>query len=175
MKQPKITVITASYNAKNTIEQTISSVVNQDYPDIEYVIVDGGSIDGSVSIIEEYASSYNIKWVSEPDQGLYDALNKGVQMATGDYIEFALSRHNSTVKKTYNRLQYDSSYRKDIAKEALGEQTSLHGETCHHDKLIDFSYWYWYRETVFCCPHPHTKLDQQKYQYSTPFHLPLVK
>lgn len=87
MKQPKITVITASYNAKNTIEQTISSVVNQDYPDIEYVIVDGGSIDGSVSIIEEYASSYNIKWVSEPDQGLYDALNKGVQMATGDYIE----------------------------------------------------------------------------------------
>ena len=87
MKQPKITVITASYNAKNTIEQTISSVVDQDYPDIEYVIVDGGSTDGTLSIIAEYASSYNIKWISEPDQGLYDALNKGVQMATGDYIE----------------------------------------------------------------------------------------
>lgn len=87
MNQPKITVITASYNAENTIEQTISSIVNQNYPNIEYVIVDGGSTDGTVSIIEKYASSYNIKWVSEPDQGLYDALNKGVQMATGDYIE----------------------------------------------------------------------------------------
>lgn len=87
MNQPKITVITASYNAENTIEQTISSVVNQNYPNIEYVIVDGGSTDGTVSVIEEYASSYNIQWISEADQGLYDALNKGVQMATGDYIE----------------------------------------------------------------------------------------
>jgi hypothetical protein len=87
MNQPKITVITASYNAENTIEQTISSVVNQNYPNIEYVIVDGGSTDGTVSVIKEYASSYNIQWISEPDQGLYDALNKGVQMATGDYIE----------------------------------------------------------------------------------------
>ena len=61
--------------------------MNQNYPNIEYVIVDGGSTDGTVSVIKEYASSYNIQWISEPDQGLYDALNKGVQMATGDYIE----------------------------------------------------------------------------------------
>ena len=87
MGHVKISVVTAAYNAAKTIEQTISSVVNQDYPYIEYVIVDGSSTDGTVSIIEKYASSYNIKWVSEPDRGLYDALNKGVQMATGDYIE----------------------------------------------------------------------------------------
>ena len=87
MEHVKISVVTAAYNAAKTIEQTISSVVNQDYPYIEYVIVDGSSTDGTVSIIEKYASSYNIKWVSEPDRGLYDALNKGVQMATGDYVE----------------------------------------------------------------------------------------
>ena len=82
----KITIITASYNAVSTIEQTISSVIHQDYPNIEYIIVDGGSTDGTVEIIKKY-EHYGIKWISEPDEGLYDALNKGVQMSTGDYIE----------------------------------------------------------------------------------------
>lgn len=83
----KITIITAAYNAARTIEQTISSVVHQDYPNIEYIIIDGGSTDGTVSVIKRYASIYDIKWVSEVDHGLYDALNKGVRMATGDYVE----------------------------------------------------------------------------------------
>lgn len=83
----KITIITAAYNAGKTIEQTISSVVHQDYPNIEYIIIDGGSTDETVSVIERYASFYNIIWISEADQGLYDALNKGVRMATGDYVE----------------------------------------------------------------------------------------
>lgn len=82
----KITIITASYNAATTIEQTISSIVHQDYSDLEYIIVDGGSIDGTVEIIKQY-EPYGIKWISEPDQGLYDALNKGIQMSTGDFIE----------------------------------------------------------------------------------------
>lgn len=82
----KITIITASYNAVKTIEQTILSVVHQDYPNLEYIIVDGGSTDGTVDIIRKY-ESYGIKWISESDEGLYDALNKGVQIATGDYIE----------------------------------------------------------------------------------------
>lgn len=86
MKPIKISIITASYNAEQTIEQTISSVIYQDYDNIEYIIVDGASTDGTVEIIKKYAS-YGIKWISEPDQGLYDALNKGVCMATGDYIE----------------------------------------------------------------------------------------
>lgn len=83
----KITIITATYNAGKTIEQTISSIVCQDYPNLEYIIIDGGSTDDTVSIIEKYASSYAIKWISEPDQGLYDALNKGVRMSNGDYVE----------------------------------------------------------------------------------------
>lgn len=83
---PKITIITAAYNAVETIEQTISSVVHQDYPCLEYVIVDGASTDGTLEIIKRYAP-YGIRWISEPDHGLYDALNKGVYMATGDYVE----------------------------------------------------------------------------------------
>lgn len=82
----KITIITASYNAATTIEQTISSIVHQDYSNLEYIIVDGGSIDGTVEIIKKY-EPYGIKWISEPDQGLYDALNKGIRMSTGDFIE----------------------------------------------------------------------------------------
>lgn len=86
MEKIKVTIITASYNAKKTIEQTISSVVHQDYPNIEYIVVDGGSTDGTVEIIKKY-EPYGVKWISEPDQGLYDALNKGLQLATGDYVE----------------------------------------------------------------------------------------
>lgn len=86
-KQIKISIITAAYNVEKTIEQTILSIVQQDYPNLEYIIVDGNSTDKTVEIIKKYASHYGIKWVSEPDKGLYDALNKGVHMATGDYIE----------------------------------------------------------------------------------------
>ena len=82
----KITIITVSYNAAATIEQTISSVVHQDYPNIEYIIIDGGSTDGTIDIIKRY-DSYGIRWISEPDHGIYDAMNKGIQMASGDYIE----------------------------------------------------------------------------------------
>ena len=82
----KITILTATFNSGKTLEQTISSVVNQDYKDIEYIIVDGASTDNTVDIIKKY-EKYGIKWISEPDNGLYDALNKGFDMATGDYFQ----------------------------------------------------------------------------------------
>ena len=83
----KISIITVSYNAAATIEQTISSVVNQRYKDIEYIIIDGGSTDGTVDIIKKYEDRI-VYWVSEPDEGIYDAMNKGCNMSTGDYIQF---------------------------------------------------------------------------------------
>lgn len=86
MKDVKITIITVCYNANTTIEQTICSVLNQTYKNIEYIIVDGGSTDGTLDILHKYSDK--IKWVSEPDNGIYDAMNKGIKMASGDYIQF---------------------------------------------------------------------------------------
>jgi glycosyltransferase involved in cell wall biosynthesis len=83
----KFSIITICLNSQNFIEQTIQSVIDQDYPDIEYIIVDGGSVDGTVEIIRQYAEKdKRIKWVSDPDNGISDAMNKGVDMATGKYF-----------------------------------------------------------------------------------------
>lgn len=83
----KFSIITICLNSENFIEQTIRSVIGQEYLDIEYIIVDGGSFDGTVDIIRHYAEKdKRIKWVSEPDNGISDAMNKGVEMASGKYI-----------------------------------------------------------------------------------------
>ena len=83
----KITVVTVCYNVVSTIEATIKSVLGQTHDDIEYIIIDGGSTDGTVDVIRRYAPQLAY-WVSEPDKGIYDAMNKGLAKATGDYINF---------------------------------------------------------------------------------------
>ena len=84
----KITIITVSYNSSATIRDTIKSLLMQSYSNIEYIIVDGLSKDNTVDIIKEYESKFNgrLRWVSEKDKGLYDAMNKGIRMATGDVV-----------------------------------------------------------------------------------------
>lgn len=82
---PKISVITISYNSVGTIEETIKSVVNQGYENLEYIIVDGGSTDGTIEIIKKYEPFIH-RWVSEKDQGISDAFNKGIRLSTGDII-----------------------------------------------------------------------------------------
>lgn len=84
----KISVITVCYNAESVIEKTIRSVLNQTYEDLEYIIVDGASKDHTPDIIEGYLMDTRVKYLSEPDKGIYDAMNKGAGMATGDYLEF---------------------------------------------------------------------------------------
>lgn len=81
----KISIITVCYNSASTLESTIKSVASQTYDDIEYIIVDGNSIDETLKIIKKYPNTIT-KWISEKDKGLYDAMNKGVGMATGEYI-----------------------------------------------------------------------------------------
>jgi len=84
----KISIITVSFNSSNTICDTIESVLSQSYPDIEYIIVDGQSNDNTVDLIKEYEPKFNgrMHWTSEPDKGLYDAMNKGIKLATGDIV-----------------------------------------------------------------------------------------
>lgn len=84
----KISIVTAAWNSGATLRDTIESVLSQSYPDIEYIIVDGASKDNTVEIIREYEPSFNgrLKWISEPDRGIYDAMNKGIRMATGDVV-----------------------------------------------------------------------------------------
>jgi len=83
----KITIITVVYNNVNTLEQTILSVLRQTYKNIEYIIIDGGSNDGTVSIIKKYETGISY-WISEKDDGIYNAMNKGIGAATGEYIQF---------------------------------------------------------------------------------------
>ena len=81
----KVSLITVTYNSARFLQNAIQSVYNQDYSNIEYIIVDGGSSDGTLSIIEQNSACI-AKWISEKDNGMYDAINKGMKMATGDVI-----------------------------------------------------------------------------------------
>jgi len=83
--KPLLTVVTVVRNGENTLEQTILSVLNQTYDNIEYIIVDGVSTDGTLDIVKKYEDKIDY-WVSEPDSGLYDAMNKGAVLASGDYV-----------------------------------------------------------------------------------------
>jgi glycosyltransferase involved in cell wall biosynthesis len=87
-KQPLITIITVVYNDKDNIESTILSVVNQTYKNIEYIIIDGNSTDGTIDVIKKYEDKIT-HWISEADEGIYDAMNKGWSLASEDsYILF---------------------------------------------------------------------------------------
>lgn len=121
--QPTISIITVSYNAVSTIEDTILSVINQTYHHIEYIIIDGLSTDGTVDIIKKYESQIAY-WVSEPDRGIYDAMNKGLKIASGDFVYFLgaddLLFSRDTIAIVANRINernsvyYGDSYFTDI-------------------------------------------------------------
>ena len=101
----KVSIITVCFNSSKTIEETIQSVLSQDYPNIEYLVIDGGSIDGTQTIIQKYQGKI-ASWVSEPDQGMYAAMNKGISMATGDVIGILNSDDVYVSSRAVSELMY---------------------------------------------------------------------
>jgi glycosyltransferase involved in cell wall biosynthesis len=85
MQCPRVTIVTPSYNQGQFLDRAISSIINQNYPDLEYIVIDGGSTDNSVEIIKKYEKHFAY-WVSEKDKGQSDAINKGMRRATGDIV-----------------------------------------------------------------------------------------
>lgn len=83
--KPLISIVTVVYNGEQHLKQTINSVLNQTYKNLEYIIIDGGSTDGTINIIKQYEKHIDY-WVSEPDNGIYEAMNKGIKMANGELI-----------------------------------------------------------------------------------------
>ena len=105
----KLSIITINKNNAIGLEKTIQSVINQTYFDkIEYIVIDGLSTDGSSMIIDKYKDYFSY-WVSEEDNGIYDAMNKGTNVATGEYLLFLNSGdvlyHNNIIKEVYNELK----------------------------------------------------------------------
>lgn len=86
----KISIITVSYNSAETLRDIIESILHQTHKDIDYIVIDGASSDGSVELLREYEPKFDgrMRWVSEPDKGLYDAMNKGIRAASGDFVLF---------------------------------------------------------------------------------------
>ena len=85
-KSPFITILTAALNSESTIKKTLESIRDQSFQDLEHIVVDGGSCDETRDILKAFESSYNLTWISEPDHGISDALNKGLHRARGRYI-----------------------------------------------------------------------------------------
>ena len=105
---PKFSVITVTYNAGKVLEDTIQSVIFQTYRNVEYIIVDGNSKDNTLEIVDKYRNRIS-QVISEPDKGLYDAMNKGIQLATGNYLCFLNAgdefHDNETLQKIVHTLK----------------------------------------------------------------------
>lgn len=116
-KQPKISLVTCCYNSEKTIEDTIQSVLDQDYSNYEHIIVDGKSKDRTLEIVKRYEDKYEgkLRYISEPDQGIYDAFNKGIKMAKGDIIGILNS----------DDVLYSPTVFSDIAKTFVEEQCDV--------------------------------------------------
>lgn len=133
----KVSIITVSFNSELFIRDAIESVVHQKYKDIEYIIIDGGSTDKTISIISDYVKQGKIaKFISEPDNGIYDAMNKGIKMATGDIVSFLNS----------DDLYYDDEVISDVVRVFSNSKDTkiCYGDAVYvdrHDNKKIIRYW----------------------------------
>jgi len=198
MDEPKLTVVTVTLNCVKDIETTIQSVINQRYNNLEYIIIDGGSSDGTINIINKYSSKIS-KILIESDKGIYDAMNKGLSMATGKWIAFmnagdyysnedVLSilmqdiKNDSSAKVVYGDTIYlekdgSSNLQRGAGKEKLKKIISKYQPYTHQAVLYEISnledcrYNLKYKITAdydVCCRY------WRKYGYSSYHYIPIV-
>ncbi len=108
----KLTIITINYNNRDGLKRTLESVAAQISKKFEYIVIDGGSTDGSVNVLEEYSDNID-NWISEPDEGIYNAMNKGVRLTHGKYVLFVNSGdalNNPNVVDSFNKLGIDADF-----------------------------------------------------------------
>ncbi|MDE1248446.1 glycosyltransferase [Vibrio aestuarianus] len=142
----KVSIITVCYNSEKTIGDTINSVASQTYRDIEYIIIDGGSTDSTNDIIKRYSGDVDV-YLSEKDEGLYDAMNKGIKLASGDVIgilnsdDFFVSQSSvSDLMSGFNQLNIDAVYSDLVYVQAddTGKVTRLYSSKIFRKSLIRF-------------------------------------
>lgn len=124
-EKPLITVITVVYNGVEFLEDTIKSVIEQTYDNVEYIIVDGGSTDGTLEVIRKYEGAIDY-WVSEPDKGIYDAMNKGIDLASGDWVNFMNCGDHFYSNNTLVKIPYFS----------IGSCGLIFGNKCQNGVVI---------------------------------------
>lgn len=122
----KVSIVTATYNSVRTLRDALESVLRQTYKDIEYIIVDGLSTDGTIDMIRQYEPLFNgrLKWISEKDEGLYDAMNKGIRMATGDVVGMLNSDDYFTSQDVVNSFM--SEFNDPSLKAVFGDVHYIH-------------------------------------------------
>lgn len=146
MVLPLVSVVTVAYNAISTIEQTILSVINQTYPNIEYIIIDGGSTDGTVDMIKKYSDKIAY-WVSEPDSGIYNAMNKGIQVASGDWINFMNAGDTFYSNDTIEKIHFE--HINNMAKKIVyGDTIGLKKKSFFYIKSLDL---HKISRRIICC------------------------
>jgi len=136
-KQPLISIITVVYNGVDFLEETIQSILNQGYKNIEYIIIDGGSTDGTIEIIKKYEEHIDY-WVSEPDGGIYDAMNKGILASHGEIIGIVNADdtlYPDTIKKVYEKINSDNLDYVYGSVDLMDENGTIVGKTIPMDEM----------------------------------------
>ena len=150
---PKFSIITVTYNAGKVLEDTIQSVVFQTYRNVEYIIVDGGSTDNTLDVVHKYQERI-CKVISEPDKGLYDAMNKGIRMATGDYLCFLNAGDELHENETLQKIVYTLKG-KELPHVIYGETAIVdeEGHFLHMRRLSTPEHLHWksFKEGMLVC------------------------
>lgn len=144
MKKPVVSVVTVCWNASGMLERTMKSVMSQTYEEMEYIIVDGASTDGTLELLEKHADRIT-RWVSEPDKGIYDAMNKAVGMANGEWTIFMnagdVFAADDVLKKVFSVSRqadviYGDVLKGGVVKKALSPRNSHRMYFCHQSAFV---------------------------------------